>query len=294
MKFVNYMILKVVPDMDELEFNFDGVKIFTDRPELVYGATAIVSNKIFDKIAINPFTKEYMPFINLNENEDRFFIPAHNQEDFRLASNLKLPIKQVVAPYFKNYLKLGVKTETRNSVIAIVKHPDSEKFLCLDAKNKNCRSFVMGGIERNEKPDETAIREIKEETGYQNIKINFVSKFKLVNHFYVKQKDVNRLSFLSVVIAELLDLYSIPISNDESAKHNILWIDKKDLLNFLNINANLFALDVLKYGDQAFIKKDGIILTNDKFNLKSSDYVRKKLLKEVKIDCKLFESRDIN
>ena len=139
-----------------MNFNFGEIKVFTDHPELVYGATAIVSNKKVDKELINPFTKKCIQIIDLGENKDRFFIPAHNQKDFKTASKLNLHINQATAPYFKNYIKFEVKTEIRNSVIALIKHSICDKFLCLDAKNKDCKSFIMGGIEFDETPQDAA------------------------------------------------------------------------------------------------------------------------------------------
>lgn len=267
-----------------VKFNSGNKKIPIERPELIYGATAIVSNDNNDKTAINPYTNETIPVINLGENEIRFFIPAHNQEDFEIAKLKNLPIKQVIAPYFtgsqNDKIKKNVKLETRHSVIAVIKHPKKDCFLCVKTKQRMCQSFVMGGIENNETPEETAIREVQEETGYQNVNIQYTSAFKIVNHFYAENKGVNRLSFLNIVFGQLNDLSSKPISKEENEKHDVLWVAKDELKNFLNLNINQFALNILKNGDRAILT-DGIMLTDDEYNLIPSEKVRNILLKSL-------------
>ena len=267
-----------------VKFNSGNKEIPIERPELIYGATAIVSNDNNDKTAINPYTNEKIPIINLDETEIRFFIPAHNQKDFQIAKSKNLPIKQVIAPYFtglqNDKIKKNVNLETRNSVIAVIKHPQKDCFLCVKTKKRMCQSFVMGGIENNETPENAAIREIQEETGYQNVNIKFTSAFKIANHFYAELKGINRLSFLNIVFGELNDLSSKPISKEENEKHDVLWVYKDELQSFLNLNINQFALNILKNGDNAILT-DGIMLTNDKYNLTSSEEVRNILLKNL-------------
>ena len=105
-----------------------------DRPELIYGATAImlkenVGKKIF---AINPVTREKMDIIDGEEN--RFIVPMHNKEDYALAKRNHLQFKLAIMPYFKgereSKIRADVETQYRNSVIAIIKDPNTNKYLC--------------------------------------------------------------------------------------------------------------------------------------------------------------------
>ena len=89
------------------------------------------------------------------------------------------------------------------SVIAVIKNEEDNTYLCVDALKRNCKSFVLGGIEEGETPEEAAIREVKEETGYIDIKINRKSIFELHNHFYAAYKGVNRYATLNVIFGIL-------------------------------------------------------------------------------------------
>ena len=139
-----------------------------EREELIYGVTAIMSNVQLEKgdTLLHPLTKEEIPVIY--GIESKCIVPAHNGKDYELAKEYGLEIKQVVAPYFKGIGKESIrkdkKTETRHSVIAVIKHNQEDKYLCLDCKNRDCKSFVMGGIEEGESAEEAAIREVREET----------------------------------------------------------------------------------------------------------------------------------
>ena len=192
--------------------------------ELIYGVTAIAVGmkndyidisrylgKIENIYAKHPLTNEILPIIVLNndilEKNSMMLVPAHIQEHFYLAKKFNLPYKQVVAPYFKGAgeesLNPNVETKFRTSVIAVIKNEEDDTYLCVDALKRNCKSFVLGGIEEGEIPEEAAVREVKEETGYTDITINRKSIFELHNQFYAAYKGVNRYAILYVVLKPL-------------------------------------------------------------------------------------------
>ena len=72
--------------------------------------------------------------------------------------------------------------------IAIIRNPQTNEYLCEDSKVNNCRSFVQGGIEDGETIEQATLREILEETGYKNIKINAISEIPFINHFFAAWK----------------------------------------------------------------------------------------------------------
>ena len=69
------------------------------------------------------------------------------------------------------------------------------------------------------------------------------------------------------------------ITDEENAKHIVKWVKKEDLKDFININLNKMALDILLNGEKAFTK-DGVMMTNDYNNEKSSKDVREIIIKE--------------
>lgn len=267
----------------KVKVNNEVLDIGINKPELIYGATAIIVNKKIDSYAINPVTKEKMNVFYRKVKENRFFIPSHNNSDYKYAIKNNLPLKQVVAPYFygKNEEKPrdDKDTQRRYSVVGIIKHYENDMYLCEDAKGRNCKSFVMGGIENGETPIDACKREAYEETGYSDISIDFVSNFKVVNHFYAGYKGVNRYAYLNFVYGHLNSDNHKEITEEENAKHIVKWIKKEDLKDFININLNKMALDILLNGEKAFTK-DGVMMTNDYNNEKSSKEVRENIIKE--------------
>lgn len=254
------------------------IKIGITKPELIYGATAIIINKNINGTVKNPITGETMEILYRKVKENRFFVPSHNNLDYKFAIKHGKKIKQVVAPYFygkaEEKPRKDIETQIRYSVVSIIKHNTEDKYLCEDAKGRNCRSFVMGGIEDNETAIQAAIRETYEETGYKDLTIDFVSNFKVINHFYAGYKGVNRYAYLNFVYGHLNSDINEEITNEEKRKHTVKWINKEDLKDFINIDLNKMALDILLNGEKAYTK-DGIMITNDENNGKSNVEVRK-------------------
>ncbi len=257
------------------------LKIKIERPELIYGATAIMlKSKIEEGVmAINPLTKENIPIIW--GNQDKFIIPLHNKEDYEIAQKYKLPHKLAIMPYFtgegESKIKENVETKRRHSIIAIIKNKETGEYLCEKSRNGEYRSFVQGGIEEGETIENATLREIKEETGYVDIEIDDVYEIPLINHFFAAYKGknaTNRFAKLEIVFGCLKTQKHFEISEEEKKKQEVIWVKKENLEDFININHNKFALDILLQNIKVF-EGEGIMNTNDTNNEKSSIETRK-------------------
>lgn len=254
------------------------------RPELIYGATAIMltEKKDAEVYAINPVTGSKMQIIEGNRN--RIIVPLHDEEDYKIAEKYGLEYKLAIMPYFtgerESTIRKDKPTVRRHSIIAIIKNIDTNEYLCEDARNGECRSFVQGGIEDGETIEEATLREIREETGYVDVRIDKIYKIPIINHFFAGYKGINatnRFSKLEIVFGTLNSLKCIDVTDEEKAKQKVLWVKEEELKDFINLNHNRFALDVL-INNRNFYDGEGIMCTSDENNEKRSEDVRKKFI----------------
>ncbi|MCW8965069.1 MAG: hypothetical protein OQK82_00065, partial [Candidatus Pacearchaeota archaeon] len=138
------------------------------------------------------------------------------------------------------YYKDGVKVERRDNVTVILRNSNNE-IMCLDWKNeKNWRSFVSGGIENNDLI-QSAIDEIREETGYVNVRFVREVNCETRDKFYAPHKGVNRYLINRTVVFDLLDDERFDLEEHEAKKHTPVWVKEEEILDFLNIEANKFV-----------------------------------------------------
>lgn len=266
------------------------IEVDIAKEELIYGATAVLTNKTDEKFVIHPLTKEKIPVIYSNEN--RFFIPAHINKDYIYAKKNNIKVKQVVAPYFygkgEEQVRDDVKTQFRHSVIAVIKHNIEDKYLCVDCKNRECKSFVLGGIEDKETSVDAALREVKEETGYIDAVIEKISDISIYNHFYAGYKGVNRYATLDILFGKLLSEKRVEMSEEENNKHIVKWINKEDLKDFLNIDNNIYVLDELYNGSKAYEIEEGKMINSfelDRLDVLEARSIMKEKLEKINIEC---------
>jgi leucyl-tRNA synthetase len=122
----------------------------------------------------------------------------------------------------------------RHAVVAIVKHWQEDKYLCLRWKANDWAGFVIGGIEEGEEPAVTGAREITEETGYKNPR--FVRDLASPTHsqFYHEVKHQNRFAHFTPLYYELEDGERDEPSAEELAIHDIEWVAKEDMDSYLS------------------------------------------------------------
>ena len=153
-------------------------------------------------------------------------------------------INNVVKTFNKD-LKPNLKIEERNIILAIIKHWDEDKYLVIRYKKNNSRAFVTGGIENNETPEEAVIREIKEETGFINIrKIEKICNTDCT--FYNSIKNVNRGAFTYNYYVELENGENIEVSKEEKNISDFEWVNEDDLENTISYEEEYYPFKIFK------------------------------------------------
>lgn len=159
-------------------------------------------------------------------------VPAHDQRDWDFAKKYNLPIKTVIIPNWvdkKNPPVVKKKTVTRNTIHAIVRNPKNGKLLCLQWKQYPWTGFIVGGVDDGEDVVQAARREVLEETGYQKIKFIKILGEKVRGEYFAAHKDENRIAYTNAVLFELESEEREKVSDEELAKHDIIWLDPQNI-----------------------------------------------------------------
>lgn len=238
---------KIFCNLETLEIDFkvkDSNNVITtklDRPDLIFGIAFLLVPKSYinldEKYIIHPITKEEIPIFLENVNEPHLGIPAHNDKDYEFAIVNKVPIKQVVMPVNAslddNKPREDKEWSYRQNVVLIVEHWKENKYLYIDYKNQNWKCFISGGVEENETSREAAIRELKEESGFYNIRKIEEMPFKMANVFYAAHKGVNRYSNVTAFYIKLKNSDNMGLTEKEKEEHDIKWGSKEELYEIL-------------------------------------------------------------
>ena len=131
-----------------------------------------------------------------------------------------------------------MKKEKSCGAVVVKKENDELKFLII-RQHDNCWGFPKGHVEENETEEETAIREIKEET---NIDVEIDNNFRRVITYSPKEG----------VIKDVVFFIGNAISDDLKIDPNELleakWVGKDEVKQYFNYKENNYVYqEALKY-----------------------------------------------
>ncbi len=207
-------------------------------------------------------------------------VPAHDERDFVFAKKFALPIKHVVAPYHiqggKHVPREGIETLTRRTVTVILENKKNEVLIIAEP---DTTTLLGGGIEEGEMPTETALREIKEETGYADVEVKetILDNFFAKGYRYTKGKNTFTNDY---IIHAVLKSDTQEKSEIDEGRHHIKWVPKENVLNEIPHTHSHY--EIFKLFLKPHHTGDGLLVNSCSFDGKnSSDEVRKEITKHV-------------
>ena len=171
----------------------------------------------------------------------------------------------------------GIETVRRKTVVAIIKHWSEDKYYCLHWEKYNWKTFIIGGIEENESAEEAAVRETKEESGYQDIKRVTKIGGEVHSNFFAGHKGVNRYADTECYLVELAgDAYKEP-DPEHIKNHRGMWVSGSEIGNFVNLDVHEWYCNALQRGESAYVN-EGVLIDSDKWTDLSSADAKEKMI----------------
>jgi len=195
-------------------------------------------------------------------------VPAHDERDFAFAEKFNLPIREVIMPSLVDHTnppREGKENTKRNIILAVLYDPKNDKYLTLKWRKQPWRTFVTGGIEEGENAEESAKREITEETGYADVRF-VCSLGQNETFFFAAHKDVNRQVHVKHFLFELVDETRVPISNEEKEQYDEEWMTFEEICSaaMQHVEKDLI-LGRIKEGDNAYLGS-GVMINSGEFD----------------------------
>jgi leucyl-tRNA synthetase len=209
--------------------------------------------------AINPATKEELPIFVADYVLGGYgtgaimAVPAHDERDYEFAKKFNLPIRQVIEPTLvqtegSSAFREGEPYADHRGIIAIVKHWAEEKYLALGWKTApDWGTLLTGSIDEGMSPEDTVLKEIREETGYKNPRIARPLG-QIHGKYFHGPKNANRYGHAPAFYVELENEAREEVAEEEQQKHILKWLSLAELKKFLTPLSHRTAVELFEQG----------------------------------------------
>lgn len=154
-------------------------------------------------------------------------VPAHDERDLAFAKHFNLPIVPVVAPIFLNYFD---SAKDRPATAVIARDPKTDTYAVLHWHKNDQIEFPCGGAEPGETPEQTAIREFTEETGYTDITVDQVLPFGTTASYHEKYGTRTLRQVVLATVNSMAHNGIVGTEEYEKDAYEVKWLPKDQIL----------------------------------------------------------------
>ncbi len=318
-----------------VESSTDKLKVFTTRPDTLFGATFMVlspEHPLVEKITTKEQKQHVTTYVKaaqassdiFREKTDRektgvftgayalnplsgnklpiwvadyvlsgygtgaiMAVPAHDERDYEFAQKFKLPIVSVIEPKFiadtgESAVLKNQEYVKREAVVAVVRNPKTDEYLCISWKTHRMNGLVTGGIDDSEEPAAAAAREVLEETGYKNLKLISDPGVYIHSLFYHRQKQQNRWAHFRFVFFDLINEERSKVSAKEASLLKPVWIAKDKLESFFNVVEGKYLQKIID-NPLAVYSGEGVVVNSGKYDGMDSSACREQIVHDLEV-----------
>lgn len=139
----------------------------------------------------------------------------------------------------------GLPFVEREAITALVRDPKTGKYLGLRWKEVDWETWITGGVEPGQTAEEAARAEVREESGYVNLRL-IAELPRYHSKFFHSPKGVNRFAHFRSFLFELENDEREETSADEKDKHECVWLAERELARFRLPEGHRFLLDSIQ------------------------------------------------
>lgn len=311
----------------EVDFALDGsdkiIKVFTTRPDTIFGATFMVlapehplvkeitTDKQRDEVnsyihetqsksdverqetdrektgaftgayAVNPANGEKVPvwiadYVLYGYGTGAIMaVPAHDERDFAFARQFELPIVPVVTPVFRDYLS---ESKDRISIVTVAHDPKTNTYAVLKWRKSGAYAWPGGGVDEGESPEQTALREFKEETGYTDVTITQMLPAATTSTYY-EEHNSRAVRYVALATVNSMAHSGVVGTEDyEKDAYEVLWLPADQILQ----KCKNEWLKIAEYAFEGTIHiGEGTMINSDDYDNMRSGLARERIVADL-------------